>query len=319
MRRWIVSIVALVAAITAGFAWAISSPPGSTPDEDYHLASIWCPPPVESSGCMVQTAPDGKTAIVVNARVFSAAVCYAFHPEISGQCVLGVPTSSVLDERFDRGEYPGGYYRVMHLFLVSDPYTTTYLIREVNVVLTALLGLLLVLAAAPPTRRLMAYAIASTYVPMGMFLVASINPSSWAVVGVTTTAFAFHSYWMAETRPRVLANAALAAVGVAMAASARTDAALYAALTALALLVLHFGAARRHLVRLVLPAVAIVVAVFVYITSSQASATLTGSGLGHGEAGPGWSAVLRNAVNLPNLLLGNQGLWNLGWLDTTMP
>ena len=318
MRRWTISIVILLAAITAGFAWAISSPPGSTPDEDYHLASIWCPPPVESSGCMVQTAPDGKTAIVVNARVFSAAVCYAFHPEISGQCVLGVPTSSVLDERFDRGEYPGGYYRVMHLFLVSDPYTTTYLIREVNVVLTALLGLLLVLAAAPPTRRLMAYAIASTYVPMGMFLVASINPSSWAVVGVTTTAFAFHSYWMAETRPRVLANAALAAVGVAMSAAARTDAALFAALTALALLVLHFGAARRHLVRLVLPAVAIVVAVF-YATSSQASAVLTGSRLGVGGPVPGWSTLLDNAMNLPNLLLGNQGLWALGWLDTTMP
>ena len=291
---------------------------GIEPDEDYHLASIWCPPPVESSGCKVQTAPDGKTAIVVNARVFSAPVCYAFHPEISGACVFGVPTTPGLDERFDRGEYPGGYYRVMHLFVVSDPYTTTYLIREVNVVLTALLGLLLVLAAAPPTRRLLAYAIASTYVPMGIFLVASINPSSWAVVGVTTTAFAFHSYWMAETRPRVLANAGLAAVGVAMSASARADAALFAALTALALLVLHLGAVRRHLVRLVLPAVAIVVAAVVYATSGQASTTLTGSG-GQGETGSGWSAALFNAVNLPNLLLGNQGLWNLGWLDTTMP
>src|SRR5674476_793864 len=152
----------------------------------------------------------------------------------------------------------------MHPFDVYDPYTTTYVIREVNVVLTALLGLLLVLAAAPPTRRLMASAIASTYVPMGMFLVASINPSSWAVVGVTTTAFAFHSYWMAETRPRVLANAGLAAVGVAMSASARADAALFAALAALALLVLHLGAVRRHLVRLVLPAVAVVVAAVVY-------------------------------------------------------
>jgi len=319
MRRWTISIVMLLAAITAGFAWAISSPPGSSPDEDYHLASIWCPPPVESSGCVVQTAADGNPAIVVNARVFSAAVCYAFHPETSGKCVFGVPTNSVLDERFDRGGYPGGYYRFMHLFVVSDPYTTTYVIREVNVVLTALLGLLLVLAAAPPTRRLMAYAIASTYVPMGMFLVASINPSSWAVVGVTTTAFAFHSYWLAETRPRVLANAGLAAVGVAMSAATRTDAALFAALTALALLVLHFAAARRHLVRLVLPVIVIAVAVADYATSSQASATLTGSGIGQGETGPGWSALLRNAVNLPNLLLGNQGLWNLGWLDTPMP
>jgi hypothetical protein len=148
MRRWIVSIVELVAAITAGFAWAISSPPGSSPDEDFHLASIWCPQPVESSGCKVQTAPNGDTAIVVNARVFSAPVCYAFHPEILGACVFGVPTTPGLDERFNRGEYPGGYYRVMHLLVVSDPYTTTYLIRAVNVVLTALLGLLLVLANA---------------------------------------------------------------------------------------------------------------------------------------------------------------------------
>jgi hypothetical protein len=51
----------------------------------------------------------------------------------------------------------------------------------------------------------------------------------------------------------------------------------------------------------------------------SASATLTGSGLGHGRGRAGWSAVLYNDINPPNLLLGNQGLWNLGWLDTTMP
>ena len=319
MRRAIPILIVVIAAAVAGLAWAISSPIGSSPDEDYHLASIWCPPPVESSGCRVQTDAQGTTTVTVNARVAAAPGCYAFYPDNSAACIWAIPADmTVNDGRYDRGEYPAGFYRVMHFFAGADPYTSVYAMRAFNLALAIVLGALLVVAATRPTRRILAYAVASTYVPMGMFIVPSANPSSWAVIGVTTAAFALHSYWMAESRSRVIVNGSLAAVGVGLASSARADAALYAILAAVALTCLHYCSVQRHLVRLVLPVGIVVVGLIAFRMSSQAEAALSGS-IGSSDASGGWRLLFANIVNIPDVLVGNQGLGNLGWLDTPMP
>ena len=312
-------LIVMIAAAVAGMAWAISSPIGSSPDEDAHLASIWCPPPVETSGCQVQVNAQGTTTVTLHIRVFAAPRCYAYHPDNSAACIWAVPADTTgNDGRFDRGGDPGGFYHVMHLFAGNDPYSSVYAMRAFNVAVAILMGALLVTAATRPTRRILAYAVASTYVPMGMFIVPSANPSSWAVIGVTTAAFALHSYWIAEARSRVIVNGALCAVGVGLAASARTDAALYTVLAAVALTCLHYRSVRRHLMRLVLPVVIVVVGVISYRMSSQAESALTG-GLGSSNVGAGWHLLFANIVNIPYVLLGNQGLGNLGWLDTPMP
>ena len=47
--RWIRMLwwpVLALAMLGAGFAWALASPIGAAPDEGYHMASIYCPPPV---------------------------------------------------------------------------------------------------------------------------------------------------------------------------------------------------------------------------------------------------------------------------------
>lgn len=316
----------ILAAVIAGLSWSISSPPGSSPDEDYHLASIWCPPPVSSSGCVVTTAPDGKDLIQIQMRVVATSICYAFQPNQSGACIWNIPADAIgNDGRFDRGEYPGGYYHVMHLFVGSDPYSSVYLMRAVNVMLAVLLGALLVLASARPTRRIFAYTVTSTYVPLGMFLVPSVNPSGWALIGVTTLAFAVHSYWLAETRVRLLMNGALAVVGAAMAASARTDAMIYSGLALALLTAMHYRQALRHKLRLVLPMAALVVDALLYLQPSDGAGVLAGAGFqGFGGLAAGYSGLqilLHNLMNLPDLLFGNTGyvMGSLGWLDTPVP
>jgi hypothetical protein len=317
--RAIPILVVVIAAFVAGMAWAISSPIGSSPDEDYHLASIWCPPPVETSGCQVLPGVHGNE-ITVGYRVIAAPACFAFHADESAACIWKIPADKLgQDDRFDRGDYPGGFYHVMHVFAQGDPYSTIYRIRAFNLAIAILLGALIVLAAARPTRRILAYAVVSTFVPMGMFLVPSANPSSWAIVGVAVAGFGLHSYWMAETRGLVIANAAIAAVGVALAVSSRGDSALYAILTAVALTALHFRSVRRHPVRLVLPLLGMLVGFFVYRSSGQATSAMAGSGLGPANSLHGWDLFLYNLMNSPVLLFGNQGLYNLGWLDTPLP
>ena len=47
-RQWrILAVIALIASVFGtGVAWAVSSPIGASPDDDYHLGSIWCTPPL---------------------------------------------------------------------------------------------------------------------------------------------------------------------------------------------------------------------------------------------------------------------------------
>ena len=317
--RGIPILIVMIAAAVAGMAWAISSPIGSSPDEDYHLASVWCPPPAEDNGCVVTNVGNYRF-LTTPAQLVDAPICYAFHADQSGACIWAIPAGKVVQSvRFDSGGYPGGFYHVMHIFATGDPYAAVYRIRAANVGIAVALGALLVLGANRPTRRILAYAVASTYVPMGMFIVPAANPSSWALIGLTTTAFALHSYWISETRSRVIFNGVLMAVGVALAASARTDAAMYAVLAAIAVTCVHYRAVRRHPLRLILPGVVPVVGFIVYRMSTQAVLALGGD-LGTQEpTSGGWGLLLRNLINSPLVLLGNEGLSALGWLDTPMP
>jgi hypothetical protein len=117
----------------------------------------------------------------------------------------------------------------------------------------------------------------------------------------------------------VVFNAALTAVGIALAASSRADAALYTILAAVAVTALHYRAVRRHLVRLVLPGLVAVAGLVAYRTSSQATLALSGTGLGLEGKMSGWPLFFYNVLNSPVLVLGNEGLNSLGWLDTPMP
>lgn len=319
--RGIPILIVMIAAAVAGMAWAISSPIGSSPDENYHLASIWCPPPVETSGCQLQTDAHGGTTITVINRVL-AATCYAHNPDQSGACIWSIPADKLFnDPAYDQGGYPPGFYHVMHIFARGDPFRSVYAIRAFNLALAIVLGALLVVTATRPTRRILAYAVVGTYVPMGVFIVPSANPSSWALIGVTTAAFALHSYWIAERRSHVIINGVLTAVGVGLAASSRADAALYAMLAAVAVTCLHYRSARRHLGRLVLPSAIVVGGLIAFRMSSQGAATLSG-GLAAPRTTGGLQLLFSNIINIPIVVLGNQGipgLGSLGQLDTPMP
>jgi hypothetical protein len=255
--------------------------------------------------------------------VFGTSVCFAFKPEVSGSCIWAVEGGRAAEtNRYDRDEYPGGYYHVLHVFAeASDPFRDVYIMRAVNVALTVTLGTAVILFAGRPTRRILAYAVASTYVPMGMFITASVNPSGWALTGVTTFGFALHSYWLSETRARVWVNGLLAAIGAGIAASARSDGGLYVLLTAIALTVLHHRRVRQHLIRLVLPLAAVVLGVLVFRMGAQTTAALNGSGFGlqEGTSTPLTEGLASNILALPGLLMGNTGTWGLGWVDTPIP
>ena len=56
-RPAVVGGLLLILMLLTGLGWAVSSPVESSPDDNYHLGSIWCPRP---AGCLLYTSPSPR-------------------------------------------------------------------------------------------------------------------------------------------------------------------------------------------------------------------------------------------------------------------
>jgi hypothetical protein len=321
--------VPVLAAIALA-AWAFSSPIGSSPDDDFHLTSIWCGNPLDTAACEPGTEPGTR---VVPEAVVEAPSCYAQRPEISASCQADTfdldPTPSVETDRGNfEHNYPPVYYAVMSVLVGPGIEQSILLMRLLNVVLfvgltTALFCLL------PRTRRpALAWGWLIVSVPLGMFLLASNNPSAWALIGVGSSWLALLGFFETTGRTRV-ALGALFVVTALMASGARGDAALYTIMgSALAI----FLAARRDrgfLLSTILPAAMAVVSLIFFLTSQQSAVVSSGLGGSTGVSGAplggdgghksGFTLLAYNLLMVPSLWTGVFGDWGLGWLDTGVP
>lgn len=313
--RVLATVLVPVAMLVALLAWGISSPVGSSPDDDYHMASIWCAAGEAEGICETTSDPDMR---LLPGDLLKAAKCYAFMEEQSATCPL--PEGQMLGT--DRGNwssaaYPPLFYAAMSPFVTTDVSVSIVLMRSANAVLyvgilTALLFLL-----PRPQRPLLLWGAAISAVPLGMFLIPSVNPSSWAVLSATGLWVAAWGYFR-QTGVRKWLLAGLSGLLLILGAGSRSDAAVYGVIALLAAAVLSFRRDRRYLLDLILPAALGIVAVGFFFSAGQ-SAVVTGDTAVTGGGLTTGTLILINGKMLPQLWAGVFGLSGLGWLDTVMP
>jgi hypothetical protein len=300
--------------------WALTSPVGSSPDDDYHLSSIWCAGGVRPGVC--EEVPGDPAARAVPAAVVQAADCYRFDASIPASCAAALPAASVLvpTDRVNEtaGLYPGGFYRVMGLLVGPDIESSVLWMRTLNAALAALLlaGILRLLPAGISSAAVLAIAV--TFIPLGLSLVASTNPSSWTIVGIG----AYWAFSLALLRRRswrdrrgllVSGGVVLAAL---MAIASRVDASAYLVLTTLIVVTLAGWRRSIHAPwRLALLGLLCALAAVSYL--GRGTVVAGGTGMGSTDAGGG--LLLTNLAYLPALFQGIVGGWNIGWNDTVMP
>ncbi len=317
-----IAVVIAIGALAVGAAWAVSSPVGSSPDDDYHLASIWCPPPIETSGCTVTTDDKGKPVAVVPYSVSLQSMCFRFDADTSAACPEG--TSPTGTSRFDVGSYPGGFYHVMHLFTSStNPVRSVLVMRLVNVLVAVMLGFGVWAFGGRAVGRLMAYAVLGSFVPLGLFVIPSTNPSSWAVTGVATAFLGLMGLAAAVRRTEAIGSGVLAVIGAVLAGNARTDAGPYLCMIAVAAVIAVWGRYRSSPLKLIGPAVVAIAGAVTFLRGTMVSG-FTREGMaaaeGYDTSTRVWSELLvENLEKLPGLISGSYGTWHLGWLDTPMP
>ena len=326
--RWVVTPIVTFLALAA---WAFASPMGAAPDDDYHLASIWC-----ANGGSEYCGPGPAEDLRVMPAGFPELFCYVMEAEVSASCQDDALADWNDDGHVTRrgnfyGEYPPVYYGTMRLLAGDDLQSSAVTMRLFNAAL--FVGLATALAALLPAarRRTMLWGWLVTLVPLGMFLIPSNNPSGWAITGVGT-AFVALMGWFETHGPRRWALGALYLLGVVMAAGARGDAGVYAALATGVVVFLTATRGHEWRLRSILPGGGLIIALALISTAGQVGTGTVGfSGGGNvttdltgGDAGAdiplsGLPLAAYNLLMLPFLWTGVWGSWALGWLDTMLP
>jgi hypothetical protein len=334
---------AATAIVLAG--WLLASPHASSPDDGYHLTSIWCSRGFVDGVCLENPGASTWDQQTFVPAPLTRASCFAYEASVSAACTLDVYSTAPgvyligAGGNVD-GERAGLYYWLMHSF-VSDDYPSAFAhIRITNAVLVLAMVGLTMLVAPSDIRRAVALAWLVSSLPLGLFMVTSLNTSSWGLIGLGT----FWANALTALRSggglRRAGASVLGLLGLAMALGSRTEAIGHLAFIGLALVLLELGR-RRAIDAGTLPLrgrraslswrrIAIVVAsgaaILVAVTSVPAFGYLEG---GLFELRRGNAELVRRGFGSPSLALlaevpqlwtgafGDQ--WGLGWLDTPMP
>ena len=339
-RSTLTALLVGVLALLSFGSWAFSSAVGSAPDDDYHLTSIWCS---SFQGDLCEVDPGGEGVYIPEA-LREAIYCYYHNPYQSAGCQ---PFLDGTDPRPDvpfghnnpsRSLYPDGYYQFSHLFKVDSIQATALTVRFVNLGVFLAVGFGLFFALPHRLRSAWIWMWTLGLVPMGMFIIPSSNPSSWAITAVAGGWIALVGYL--ETKgPRswVLGILYLGSIGLAM--SARIDSVLYLGFASLVAVWLS-GLRGRELFKKTWMGLIGLAAVIVQLSINPANLSRVIRGIGqrsevYDEPLPwtttgevidpnafDWSLLWNNLWNIPGLWLGVFGgfPWgSLGWLDTSVP
>jgi len=339
LRRVLAGVGISLSAALALSGWALSTAVGGAPDDDYHLSSMWC---TSFSGPDCEIDPTGQ-GVMIPPPLLVASYCLYHNSQQSAGCQ---PFLDGTDPREDfafghnnpsRSLYPNGFYMVGNLFKTDNIETTVVSIRLFNIaVFLSLLGALWLLL---PTRLrvTLAWTWPIALLPLGMFLIPSTNPSSWAIIAVGTGWLALLGYL--ETNGwRSAGLAAIYLVALVLSVSSRVDSILFLGVASV-LALWQAPLTPRQLWRKTW--VAIFPLGFVtarLITTPGNLERVIGGVNTNGETLstlpwaqsadtvlPGtfdWALLWNNIWSVPGLwtgVFGGRPLGSLGWLDTALP
>lgn len=319
LRPWVWVALAVCAAVSLA-CWGASTPTGSSPDDDFHLASIWCADgPAKgavtgdvcteinghrSAGTVVRVLPEAVALADCGTWFTSITACKAYKvgqvcngyvgppsPVCAGTLAPGTGAHAA-----NAGLYPGGFYRTMHLFTSSDVTASIIWMRIANGALAMLLVGLAFLVSEARSRS--AYALSvlvGLCTPIGFVFIPSSNPTAWSVIGLGT----LWLFVVASMEATSAWRRRLALIGALVAwllpVSARADSA--------ALAVLVIGGAGvignrglRLSSRVLLPALLLIASVVVFLLGSGTS--VAQSGISTVAAGDGSSPPAAIAASM---------------------
>jgi len=308
--------VSLTASILAISSWAVSSPVGSSPDDDFHLPSIWCGQGIREDLCEVDER-EGWYQIPLMTMANSS--CFAFSEEASGLCPYDNSLASQFHLNLSSNLYPPAFYWTMSWMASPDIPTSTILMRVFNGLFSILLMVVLLVALPKHFRRAPLLALVVTFVPLAIFLTSSTNPSGWSYIGLLVLFAAFSGFLTADDKMSKTTLGILAGFGFLIAVGSRADSTFFALFAIFLSWILVGFSDHRSKTNIVFTILPIITSVIFYFLGSTARSVISGSGLSLQGVDRPAPNLFGNLIQLPELWAGVFGTWGLGWLDTPMP
>jgi hypothetical protein len=331
-----------------GLSWSIASPLGSSADEPFHAASIWCAWG-ESETCEIA---ENFSSVNVPGAI-SKSTCYVSWPAVAGAGCLNdfIETSPYNNKLVTVSQvslnstYSPAYFKLVRIFVGLDVENSIRAIRLFNVALGTLFFLWALVVSPNPIKRALSLSWGLAIIPVGIFFMASINPSSWLIFSIGTY-WAFLATALARDtakKQRIWSWIGAIFSGL-IALGARTDAIIYLAIGTLAVLILRWRTISSHLnksnIFLLVGLLGMVGGVGAWIFFRRFS--IPNFGWGSDIASGGLPAPLKTVSELPAYfygLFGGQGsyseiktglddaagartsgfVYGLGWVEFSLP
>jgi len=319
-RSWrlVLVVIGVIGLLGTGYAWIVSSPTGTSPDDDYHQTSIWCPTPIEKHCPIVGTDDEGHPIVEVPQTVVLSTPALAFSRETSGFNLTGLSDSVMQGtNRVDDGDYPGFYYDFMHMFVEHDVDRTILVVRWVNFTIAVVMFGAALLLLGTAQKRLLVYTLICGALPINFYFTTSVNPSSWAYTGIASLWIGLEGFFTSHGARRV-GLGAVALLGAVLASAARTDASMYCVIIAVAVTLFHLRRVWGRKLLLLVPLAAAAVGTASYLSTRQAASLNVASSGTVLSFGDSVYLFLSNAIHLRESLLL---FWtmDLGWSDVPSP
>jgi len=318
--RWLVFVVALLA---VGASWTLSSPPGSSPDDTFHVPSIWCSATADDSLCTdLGPAPDrdGYRDVEVPIAIGDDMACFRYNYFESAGCQTE-PSTDRVEAQANDDLYPEGYYWLMGPLASTNVAQSVAEIRIVNWIICFALLIGSIILAVPTIRRTATIALVATSVPLSVFLFASNNPSGIVVAAIPAAWIGYSSGLRHTDRRKRNASLALATFATVFALFMRSDAGIYVVIS-LATVVMAapptVSKALRIRLLTVVGALALVGIVVATITRYPGAGVTVGMRQVDFDRSL-WGILFENLQSVSELWTGAIGDQPLGWLDTPVP
>lgn len=319
--KWLLLLTSLFSGIVLVSSWSVASPPGGSPDEPVHFVTIYCTSANYSSNCI-----DPESSSLNLGPVKSISSCYLYQRDRGVAC-----EKSNIFEKLSAGSSPelskyaeNNYYRFLSFF-TSEYYLLSLLSMRVINGSIFLFILFLSIYLLPAKHR--QFFIISTFVvsvPLGIYLVSSINTSSWIIIGSIGMWVSLYSLLYEYGKKNVIFKFVMLRIflfilsGVLL-VSSRSDG-LYFFMIILASITIIFITKpimkyfnthlNPSLVKFIISFFILLSALFIFFQMrDRARVTFTENEFNVLDR------LFDNISRLPHLLLGPMGTWGLGWLD----
>jgi hypothetical protein len=303
-------------------AWSMGSAVGSSPDEDYVLTSIWCGTEGNPPHC--RKDPDRPNAMILPIMAAEPSLCFRqLGQNASAKCQESIYEQEISTEVYNSaGLFPETYFQLTQSFVGADVELSVVKMRLLNSFLAAVLIIFAITLFWKKNSDLL-LAWLAVIAPVTSYFIASVNTSSWTLIGVTVFAIAFFSALRHRKDLKLcIPSGAMALFAVLFTNSSRYEGKYVILLLAAAILYSEFApknlkfTKKSALISLaILPLIYLIYNYFADVYGRVNIFDDPRVEVTEGITTTANNLLVQNFVNLPRFIMGFFGGWGLGWFE----